>query len=761
MDASRIVRKHLRVLMNEMTRWRGEVAAAPAPSWGASSSFQDPDLGAIIRSLAANFRLIATITVLGAIAAFFILRAMPPQFTASTLIMLDSRNTLLDETESVFAGMPVADTYIESELELVRSDAIVHRVIEKEGLLDDPEFTRDEIPAGISMMAEKRAAADEAGKQEAEEILASVKLLQVAKEVRKRLDVERRGLSQGIVISFRSKSQVKARDIANAFAETYVNDQLDAKLDASQKATDWLRAELTQLAEETQKAEAAVEAYRAKNTLVGEGEEGVSNQQLRQLSAELTQAKARESEAQALVSQLQRLRAEGKSPILLSEIGDKPTILELRQKLNQSDSEMKELASRYNAEKWESIPPYQEARSRRDALQGALNDEVARAVDEIETRLASARSVTSSLEAQMRRMRDDNAEVNTASIGLNELEREAEGKRKRYETLLAEYNETNNMAASQTPHARIVSPAALPLKPSAPRKKAAFAAAVFFSAAFGVFIALMREFSRRSVRTPEELHAATMVRPIGVIPAVGTRKREIAAAMNAVVRAPNSAYAEAVRSLRIELSLGGGYDAGEVIVVTAPDSVAGQAATAASLARSIALAERKTLLVDADLRRADILHQLFKRFEGRDFAETLCGGGEWRDAVVTTRNPRLSILAARKGGWSEPVSSAFSARFRHLVETWKQEFETIIINAPPVLTFPETRLIATAADEAILCVEWNRTDRRLIVEALDLLSEIGKEPKTVLTNVAKGSYRRLLGGSAPYYAPPKLRVING
>ncbi len=747
--------------MNEITRWRGESASAPVPSWTASPSFREPDLGAIFRSLLSNFRLIAAITLAGAVAAFFVLRAMTPQFTASTLIMLDSRNTLLDETQGAFTGTPVADTYIESELELIRSDAIVHRVIEREGLLDDPEFAGGDIPAGISMMAENRAAAGDEGKAEAEEILASVKLLQVAKQVRERLNVERRGLSQGVVISFRSKSQVKSRDIANAFAETYVNDQLGAKHEASQRATDWLRAELKQLAQETQKAEAAVEAYRSQNTLVGEGEEGVSNQQLRQLSAELTAAKARESEAQVAVSQLQRLRAAGKSPILLTEISEKKTVLDLRQQVNEADREITELSTRYNSERWESIPPYQEAMSRKQSLQAALNEEVARAAEEIETRLSSARSVTASLEREMQRLRNDNAEVNTASIGLNELEREAEGKRQRYEALLAEYNEANNMTASQTPHARIVSPAALPLTPSAPRKKPAFAAAVIFSGALGVFIALMREFSRRTIRTPEELHAAAGDRPIGVIPAVGARKREIAAAMNAVVRAPGSAYAESLRSLRTELSLGGAYKAGEVIVVTAPDAAAGQAAMAAALARSIAMAERKTLLVDADLRRADILQQLFKRYDGRDFAETLCGGGDWRDAVVTTRNPRLSILAARKGGWSEPVSSAFSSHFKHLIEVWKQDFDTIVINAPPALTFPEARVIADASDEVILCVQWNKTDRRLVAEAIDLFSEIGKEPRTVLTHVAKGSYRRLQRASAVYYAAPQLRVING
>lgn len=745
--------------MKELTLRRDEAPGAPVGTW-AAPSFREPDLGAVFRSLDSQYRLIASVTILGALAAFFILKAMAPQFTASTLIMLDSRNTLLDETQGAFSGSPIADTYIESEIELVRSDAIVHNVIEREALLDDPEFAGGEIPAGVSLMAERRAAAG-GGETEAEEILADVRLLQVAKEVRKRLDVERRGLSQGIVISFRSKSQVKARDIANAFADAYVNDQLGAKRDATRKATDWLRTELKTLAEETQKAESAVEAYRSKNTLVGEGEEGVSNQQLRLLTAELAAAKANESEAEVAVTQLERLRAAGKSPVYLADIGEQKAIVDLRQQLSEADRELNELSSLYNPEKWESIPPFNEARSRRQAAQSALDAEVARAVEDIETRLSSARGVSAALEREMRRLREENAGVNTASIGLNELEREAEAKRQRYEALLVEYNEANNMAASQTAHARIVSPAALPLLPSAPRKKPAFAAAVIFSGALGVFIALMRELFRRTIRTPDELHAATDERPFGVIPEVGARKKSVAIAMNTVVKRPTCPYSEAVRSLRTELSLGRGYDAGEVIVLTAPTAAAGKAALAAGLARSIATAESRTLLVDADLRSAEILPQLAKRYEGRDFADALSDGGDWRDALIHTRNPRVSILAARKGGWSEPASRAISGRFKNLVESWKQEFETVVINAPPVLTCPDARIIAGAADDVFLCVEWSRTDRRLLVEAIDLLSETGAKPKTVLIQVAGKSYRRLLGSSAACYArPPQLRIIN-
>ncbi|MCK5749206.1 MAG: polysaccharide biosynthesis tyrosine autokinase, partial [Oricola sp.] len=671
--------------------------------------------------------------------------------TASALIMLDSRSTLLDETESMFAGLPIADTYIESEIELIRSDAIVHQVIEQENLLEDPEFAGGNVPAGIRQILEARENDPEG--EGSEELLKSVQLLQTSKEVRKRLNVQRRGLSQGVEVSFRSRSQEKARDLANAFAQTYVNDQLDNKLSASTRAMDWLRAELQILSQETQIAEAKVEEYRSQNTLVGEGDQGVGMQQMRLLNEKLTAARAEEALAEVKAGQLRELRANRESLLMLPEISENKQIQALRDELIKAEQAEAEMANLYNPDRRDQIPPYQEAYTRRLAVEAALNKETGRVAREIETRLASAKAVTRSLEAELQSLRNKNADVNAATIGLNELEREAAGKRERYESLLDEYNETNNTAAVQTPHARIVSPAELPLTPSAPRKKAAFGAAVIFAGALGVFIALLREFTRRSIRTPAELLALLNLRPIGVLPKApkpfGKRKKDLAVTMNLLTKAPESDYAEAVRSLRAELFLVSGYNNSTVVAVTSPDEVKGKVAMAGSLARSIALTGAKVLFVDADVRRANVLPRLFKDYDGPDLASVLRGQADWRDAVVVARNKRLSLIGARPGGWDEVVSHAFSGRFQRLVDAWREEYQVVVINAPPSCAYPETRAISAYADNVLLALQWNATNRRRVGEAIDLLREVDCVPHIVMTDVAKGSYRRWFRAGPP------------
>lgn len=750
--------------MNEVTQWRGEIVSSPSRSLQEDvRPFHQPEIASIFNAITSNFRLIALITLAGAAAAYIVLSAIPQQFTSSALIMLDTSNTLLDDTESVLSGTPIADAYIESEIELIQSDAIVHRVIEQENLLEDPEFAGGDIPDGIQRMIEARAVLPDR-REDSEKLRQSVALFQVAKEVRERLNVERRGLSQGVEIAFRSRSQEKARDLANAFAQSYVDDQLDNKLMASNRAMDWLKSELETLSRETQIAEAKVEQYRSQNTLVGEGEQGVGEQQLKLLTEQLSAARAEVAEAEVTVGQLRRLRESGQSLLTVTEIGENAQVQALRAKLAEAEQAEAEMASLYNPEMREAIPPYQEVYAKRVAAENALNNEVARVASEIETRLASARAVSSSLEQQLKALRNENAALNEATIGLNDLEREAEGKRQRYNTLLAEFNETNNTAATQTPHARIISPAELPLNPSSPQKKAAFGAAVIFAAAFAVFLALLREFTRRSIRTPEELFAIMNLRPVGVLPRAlkpfQKRRRALAATMNLLTKAPQSDYAEAIRSLRTELFLIAGRANSGVFAITSPDTVKGKVAMAGSLARSMALTGTKTLFIDADIRQSQVLPKLYSSYDGPDLANVLRGQTDWRDAVIVARNKDLSILAARPGGWDEAVSHSFSGRFQSLVDEWRDEYQMVVINAPPTCIYPEARAIATCVDKVTLAFEWNRTSRRLAIEAYDLLRAVDCHPLITMTNVAKHRYRRWLKpGAARHSNKPRLNIV--
>ncbi len=717
-------------------------AGAPSPT-GADNADFGPDFGIVFQAIAHNLRTILAVTLAGALAAFFLIRSMTPVFTAGALIIIDTRTSLLDDAPLI-SGLPIADAYIENEIELIRSDAIVHKVVERAGLFDDPEFARGETPSGIARMARNQAEGGDA--TDAQAMLASVALMQVSEKIRRRLDVKRRGLSHAVEISFKSRSQTKARDIANAFAEAYLEDQLATKRAASAQATDWLREELARLAGETQRAEKAVEDYRARNTLIGEGDNGSSAQQLRSLTGELAAARVRLSELQVTLDQLERLRAESGSAVLLPAIAARPVIAGLRLELSAADRELAEIRSRYNAENIDALPVFQEAAARRAALEASLEAEVDSAVKGVKADAAAARALMASLEAELDALKDDNARLNAAGLGLAELERTAEAKRQLYETLLAEYNKADNIAAAQTSNARIVSPAQIPLTPSAPRKKAVFAAAAIFSAAAGFFLAFVREFVRRGIRSAEEFSALTGAALDAMVPRPPKGGDAVRAAMGDKALRRNDAYRQAVAKLvrpptdqrDVDHGVGGGR--GRVIVVAAPSPRESAAPLAAAFARSMALRDEKTLLVDLDLARPQILPQAFSRHRGADLGDVFAGRAGWRKALARRRKfgPRLAVLGVRTR--TDDSGAAAQDQLDALVGEWREAFAAVIIAAPSMTSSPAMGGVAKAADAVVLPARWERTDRRAILTSLKACAEIGVAPVTVLCDVPPRVY---------------------
>ncbi len=713
----------------------------------APQGFSEPDFSVVVQAIIHNIRTILGVAFVGAVVAFFMIRAMTPVFTASALIIIDTRTSLLDDAPSI-TGLPIADAYIENEIELIRSDAILHKVVEREDLFNDSEFAGGETPIGIARMARNLAAEGEAA--EADAMLASVALMQVSDKIRRRLNVRRRGLSHAVEISFTSRSQTKARDVVNAVAAAYVEDQLATKRAASAKATDWLRAEVARLAQETQSAERAVEDYRARNTLIGEGDNGSSAQQLRSLTGELAAARVRHSELQVALDQLEKLRAEGGSAALLPAIAARPAITDLRMKLSEAEREIAEMRSRYNAENVQSLPVFAEVEARRAALQTSLDAEVEAAVAGVKADAAAARSLMASLEAELQGLKKENARLNAAGLGLAELERAAEAKRQLYETLLAEYNEADNVAAAQTSNARIISPAKIPLTPSAPRKKAVFAAAVVFSAAAGFFVAFLKEFMRRGIRTPEEFSALTNRRLGAMVPRIRARSEPLRAAMSARRRAQCDPHGAAVtalaRTLREDCA-GGGEGArrtgtGRVIALTAPAPRESAAPLAAAMARALSHAGEKILLVDLDLARPQVLPRAFRGRRGADLADVLDGTAAWRGALARRRRfgARLAVLGARAGAPAPASSAAYGERLEALLCEWRGAFDAVVVAAPPIAFSPLARIALRAADGTVLALRWERTDRRNILGALEACAAIDVSPTPVLCDVPPRAY---------------------
>src|SRR5882724_2581866 len=244
--------------------------------------------------------IIFTAVLAGAASAIY-LRITPPVYTAQVKVLFGNPKAQFVQQQSVLAAdTPVDSAQLDSQIQILTSKAISISVINQLRLADDPEF-KERGRLSRSFIREWLGGRDPARSVDPMDRLVN--------EFDKRLSATRLGYSTVIEISFSAGSAERSAEIANAIANTYVTDQLNAKLDASRTATAWLQDRLKELGEQALTAERAVNAFKSQNNIVAASGKLMDEQQVTELNSRLVVARAQTSEALARLNQLEAILA--------------------------------------------------------------------------------------------------------------------------------------------------------------------------------------------------------------------------------------------------------------------------------------------------------------------------------------------------------------------------------------------------------------------------------------------------------------------
>ena len=188
----------------------------------------------------------------------------PPSFTAQAKMLIDTRKVQLLQQQSILADVPPNSAVIDSQVEVLQSENIALAVIKNLGLTEDPEFTGPSggLIAAVVGFVSGLFASPGGPPSEFGLTRAAIGRFQA------QLSVKRAGLTYIINIDFRSRNAERAAQIANAVADAYVVDQLEAKYEATRRAGKWLQDRIRDLREQATTAERAVLDFKEKNNIV-------------------------------------------------------------------------------------------------------------------------------------------------------------------------------------------------------------------------------------------------------------------------------------------------------------------------------------------------------------------------------------------------------------------------------------------------------------------------------------------------------------
>ena len=303
--------------------------------------------------------------------------------------------------------------------------------------------------------------------------------------------------------------------------------------------------------------------------------------------------------------------------------------------------------------------------------------------------------------------------------------------------------------------AQIVTRAATPTEPIRPRPVRNGLIGLGVGLMFGVALAFVFEHLDDSIKTKDDFERVTRDVPVlGIIPLVGSFKK--GEAYTVAKADPNSAAAEAYRTLRTSIQFVGVNRALRTLQITSPSASEGKSTTAANLAVTLARAGRRVIVASCDLRRPRV-HDFFGMSNSTGFTSVLLGEAPLNAAIKPVPGEeRLQMLAA---GPLPPNPSELlsSRRTGEVFGILREHADIVIVDCPPVLPVTDAAVLSSRVDATLLVITMGSTTRKQLSRALEILHQVDAP---IIGAVLNGASTETAYGYADYYYRYE-RSVNG
>jgi succinoglycan biosynthesis transport protein ExoP len=721
------------------------------PSSGTLSMLQVRDF------LGRAWRLIALVTGLSIVVGAAYVALSPARYTAQADMIIDTKRVTWTQNEVASENRTVEDAAVESEIETTKSEKVANVVIARLHLTEDPEF----VGAGqglrrrIFSLFRLAPAAQPSNDDVMRGVLATLK---------DNLNVVRLGRSYIEQISYTSLDRNKAATIANAFADAYIEDQLQAKFEATRRASTWLEQRIGELRQQASDAYKAVQDFKSENSIIiGVDGKLASEVELDQLGIALAKARADTSQARAKLDRISRVleqRSDKEAfnipdPVVTDALSN-PVITRLRQQFLDDQSKESEWSARYGADHTAA----RNLRAEMANVQHAIWDEISRIAESYKSELQIAKSQEDAIDKRMIDVFQQSGATRQSQVRLRELETAANTYRGIYETFLSRFTQSVQQQSFPSTEARVVTTASPPHTPSSPKITLTLALAALCGLGLGVMSAVAREQLNRQIHTRAQLEELLGTSCLAVLPAFSEKKTALrkrratqdSGAFRQISEvAPFSATAEALRYIKVAIDLH--PTGGKVIGIVSALPGEGKTTVATSFAAFVAKSGARTLLIDADLRNPAMTRALgYTNAPG--LLNMVADKSDFDDLVITDTKYKFDFLPSStriKPSNSSDILN--SPAIKDMLKAARNEYDYVLVDLPPVLPVVDVKAAAHLFDAFVLVVEWGSTSTDEIVKAVNsspILSE--RLLGAVLNKADEAVMRRFEGYSDRRYA---------
>lgn len=704
---------------------------ATAPDGARSDLNVSIDLPGIVRFLRRRAVPIAALTVFAVLAGLVYCLFATPQYTAAARVLVDNSSIKALRDQAPTSDTPASVT-IDSQVEIIKSERVLLRVVKQLNLAKEPEFQKPQgLLTRLRNLIATLISSDEVTRAEPFEDELLVDWL------RNDVDVRRVGFTNVIEIKFTSPDPEKSARIANAVADAYLADILEAKHEMGRRAGLWLEDRLKQLSQQTSDSDKAVQKFKSEHNIVNTSRGLINEQQIGEISTQIILARTQVAEAKARWERVEEILKGDPADATVTESLRNDVIVRLRQQFLEVARREAELSARYGRNHMVAVSLRNEKRQ----LLDSIKDELRRIAQSYKSDYEIAKLRETTLQNSLDAVVAETRTTNQAQVKLRDLESAVQTSREVQENFLKKYMEIAQQESFPVTEARVISSAKTPRYKSSPQVKRIVAGSAVLGLFLGLIFALGLETTDSTFRSPAQVEATLGCRALGILPDIGNaelpyrslRAKPLAragpygarllsddlGALRYAVQNPLSQFSETLRHVALEAGANPlGAREGKVIGFSSTKPGEGKSFVAANFAELVAETGQRCILVDCDLRYPALTYMLSPEAD-IGLAEIVKGraaadGAVWTDAV--TKMAFLPAACQRQA--HHPHELLASDNVQAVIENLRGTYDYVILDLPPIIPFADVRAMTQAVDSFVFVVEWGATAREAVLSAL-------------------------------------------
>lgn len=503
--------------------------------------------------------------------------------------------------------------------------------------------------------------------------------------------------------------------VANGVAETFIQQNIDRKVNDATEAVKRLRKEANEFQANVRKSEEALQAFReANNGISLEERQHIIVNKLNELNTAVTNASTARLQAEVIWKDVEAALKDNEKLSAIPAISNESQVVALRQKLADKRGAIATLSQKYK----DAHPAMAQARAELQELTQSLATARQEAAQALHSNYLNLKANEVGLRAAVQEQDHQALDLYRKLVDYNDLKRNADADQKLYESILGRIREAGATERLQTNDVHIVDLAVVPGGPFKPQKTRLLLVGAVFGLFLGILLSLLADYYDDKIKTHEDIEQFLRLPLLACVPHISGnnavhRNRE-------VETQPKSIAAEAFRNLRATISLGTLSGKAKILLVTSAGPGEGKSLVASNLGTVLANNNLRTLIIDADLRRPT-QEKVYAIGSPVGLSKFLANGGE--DILIyPTGVQNLDVIVAGAVP-PNPPELLGSAKMRALLAEMEKRYDRIIVDSPPITAVSDALLLLPHVHGVVMVVHRGKVRRDIVARALQKLRE--------------------------------------